>query len=272
MRLVDLRSGASTHSLAGHSGSVLSVAWSPKDEHILASGGSDGVARLWDVRRSASSLGVLDMDDSIGIVGEDGLGKNARPRDRGKAHTGPCNGVTWTDDAKNLVTTGHDQRVRCWDAATGANALSHFGPIIKNSHHSTLIPLLVPNSIVPPEKQVMVYPNEKEILMFDLFDGTLLRRLRVPKSLETQFHGGVGQRNARSRIASLAWRANDVEMYSAHTDGTIRAWMPLTQEELELNAEETLDGPGAEDESRKRKREVLNQVFRDLTKQKITFT
>ena len=272
VRLVDLRSGASTHSLAGHSGSVLSVAWSPKDEHILASGGSDGTARLWDVRRSAGSLGVLDMDDSIGIVGEDGLGKNARPRERGKAHAGSCNGVVWTDDAKNIVTTGHDERVRCWEAATGANALSHFGPIIRNSHHSTLLPLLVPHSIVPAEKQVMIYPNEKEILMFDLFDGTLLRRLRVTKSSETQFHGGVGQRDAKSRITSLAWRANDVEIYSAHTDGAIRAWMPQTQEELDLIAEETLESHGGEDESRKRKREALDQVFRDLTKQKITFT
>lgn len=78
VRLVDLRSGASTHSLAGHHRGVLSVAWSPHEEHVLASGSLDGTARLWDIRRSANSLGVLDLEDSVGIVGEDGLGKNAR--------------------------------------------------------------------------------------------------------------------------------------------------------------------------------------------------
>ena len=108
--------------------------------------------------------------------------------------------------------------------------------------------------------------------MFDLFDGTLLRRLRVPRSRESQVSGGAGQRNAKNRVTSLAWRAGDIEMYSAHTDGIIRAWMPQTQEELDLDVEEALESQEGEDESRKRKREVLDQVFRDLTKQKITFT
>lgn len=272
VRLVDLRTGANTHSLAGHSGSVLSVAWSPKDEYILLSGGSDGTARLWDVRRSAGSLGVLDMDDSLGIAAEDGLGTEARPRHHGKAHLGPCNGVVWTDNAENLVTTGHDERVRCWDAGTGANTLSHFGPIIRNAHHSTTLPLLAPNSVVPAAKQVMIYPNEKEILMFDLFDGTLLRRLRVPTLMNPHNRSESGQRNAKSRITSLAWRHGDIELYSAHTDGTIRAWLPHTQEDRDIEAEATLGIREGEDDSRKRKREVLDQVFRDLTKQKITFT
>lgn len=272
VRLVDLRSGASTHSLAGHAGSVLSVAWSPKDEYILASGGSDGTTRLWDVRRSAGSLGVLDMDDSIGCLGDDGFGKNARPRERGKAHTGPCNGVVWTDDARFLVTCGHDERVRCWDTATGANALSHFGPIIKNSHLSTLRPLLIPSTTLPTGPKVMVYPNGTEILVFDILEGTLLRRLRVVNDAESNVDKTSGQRNANSRVSSLAWRGSDIEMYSAHTDGTIRAWLPKTREDIDVDTEEALDTHHDEDEGRKRKREVLDQVFRDLTKQKITFT
>lgn len=42
VRLVDLRSGANTHALVGHSGATLSTAWSPVREHILASGATDG--------------------------------------------------------------------------------------------------------------------------------------------------------------------------------------------------------------------------------------
>ena len=269
VRLVDLRSGASAHSLAGHQGAVLSVAWSPRDEYILASSSSDGTVRLWDIRRSAGSLGALDMDDSVGIGGEDGRGKNARSRNHGKAHIGACNGVVWTEDGRHIVTAGHDERVRVWDVGVGANALSHFGPIIKNTHLSTLLPLLAPRHISP--SQVMLYPNEKEILMFDLFEGTLLKRLRAPGVAVAQASGSAGQRNIRNRVSSLAWRSGDVEMYSAHSDGLIRAWKPKTKEEMQIEKDEAEQVDGDEDECRKRKRQALDDVFRDLTRQKITF-
>ena len=271
VRLVDLRSGASTHSLAGHQGAVLSVAWSPCDEYILASAGSEGRVRLWDIRRSAGSLGVLDMDDSVGIGGEDGKGKNARSRNYGKAHIGACNGVVWTEDGRHLVTAGHDERVRVWDVGVGANALSHFGPIIKNTHLSTLLPLLAPRHI--SRSQVMLYPNEKEILMFDLLEGTLLKRLRTPGVAVAQAGGSVGQQKARNRVTSLAWRSGNVEMYSAHSDGLVRSWKHKTKEEMQVeeDEEEQVDDED-EDEGRKRKRQALDDVFRDLTRQKITFT
>lgn len=272
VRLVDLRTGAAAHSLSGHQGAVLSVAWSPEHDHILASGGSDGTVRLWDIRRSAGCLGVLDMEDSVGVLGEDGLGTKARPLGQGKAHVGTCNGVVWTEDGKHLVTTGHDERVRVWHTDSGANALSHFGPIIKNTNSSTLLPLIAPGYASSPGAHIMFYPNEKEILTFDLFEGTLLKRLRDPNAAYSHGSGSAGQRNVRNRITSLAWRAaGDVEMYSAHSDGVIRAWKPRTAEEVEADKEEA-EGAQEESESRKRKREALNDVFRDLTKQKITFT
>ena len=272
VRLVDLRSGASTHSLVGHHGAVLSVAWSPVDEYILASGGSDGTVRLWDVRRSLGSLGVMDLEDSVGVGGEDGLGMHARSRDRGVAHVGACNGVVWTDDGKFLVTAGHDERVRVWDVGVGANALAHFGPMIKNTHLATLLPLVVPTCVGGLRDRVMFYPNEKEILMFDLVEGTLFKRLKAPGAAVAQASGSVGQRNIRNRVTSLAWRMGNVEMYSAHSDGVIHAWKPRTRDEIELEKEETEHVADVDDPSRKRKREALEEVFRDLTRQKITFT
>ena len=272
IRLVDLRSGASTHSLAGHQAAVLSVAWSPQDQNILASGGSDGTVRLWDIRRSAGCVGVLDLEDSVGVVGEDGLGKNARPRGQGKAHVGPCNGVSWTDDGKYLVSAGHDERVRVWDISVGANTLSHFGPIIQNTQLSTLLPLLPPSHLTPPGTQVMMYPNEKEILAFDLFEGTLLKRLRFrkPAAAAAAAVAGGQRREIKSKITSLAWRAGNIEMFSGHSDGMVRAWMPRTRDDVE-DDDKVAPGEGGEDEARKRKREALDEVFRDLTKQKISF-
>ena len=273
VRLVDLRSGASTHALAGHGGAVLSVAWSPTEEHVLASAGTDGTVRLWDVRRSAGGLGVFDMEDSVGVVGCDGLGTGARRGDRGKAHSGAVNGVVWTDDGEHVVTTGHDERVRVWSVATGANTLTSFGPIVKNAHLSALLPLIAPSHLTELGKPVMFYPNEREIVVFDLFEGTLLKRLKAPGSTVSSIRSKRGQRNVKNRVTSLAWRAGSVEMFSAHSDGLIRTWMPRTREDDELDAAERreTEAEDSEYESRKRQRQVLDDVYQDLTRQKITF-
>ena len=269
VRLVDLRSGANTQGLAGHQGAVLSVAWSPINEFIIATGGVDGTARLWDIRRSASSLGVFDLDDAIGVMGDDGYGSHARPRHQGKAHVGACNGVVWKDDGKVLVTAGHDERVRVWDVGLGADMLSHFGPTLKNTRLSTVLPLLVPHSLSLPPQSVMIYPNEKEILMFDLFDGTLLEQFRFARGNGQK----SSQRNVQSRVSCLAWRTGDVEFYSAHFDGTIRLWKPESLSETSSDEEDAdVHQVNEHHDERKRKREELNEMFRDLTRQKITFT
>ncbi|KAI9763883.1 MAG: hypothetical protein M1839_006122 [Geoglossum umbratile] len=278
VRLVDLRTGASTHSLTGHQGAVLSVSWSPKEEYILASGGTDGTVRLWDIRRSAAgSLGVLDVEDSVGIVGYDGLGTGARHRSRGKAHVGAVNGVVWTEDGDHIISTGHDERVRVWDVAKGANTLASFGPAIKNSHLSTNLPLLTPSGLLEPGTELLFYPSGNEILVFSLFAGTFIKRLR-PLNLSSgkplplrPSTTATGDSHIQSRVTSLTWRGcGHVTLYSANLDGTIRAWMPRIEQDVEAG-EVDEDGSGSEGEDKKRKRRALMDVYRDLTKRRITF-
>ncbi|KAK7180571.1 hypothetical protein DPSP01_006405 [Paraphaeosphaeria sporulosa] len=270
VRLVDLRSGASSHSLAGHSGAILSTAWSPTREHILASGATDGSVRFWDVRRSVSELGILDMEDSVGLLGRP-ASLFMRNSVQGKAHRGPVNGIVWTEDGHHLVTCGHDQRIRVWDTNTGANTLANFGPMVKNSDLAPCIPLLPPAKHLQSGKDVLFYPNEHEILGYELFDGKLFRRLRRTEQ-QKQMYGirGQGQRNAKDKITSLAWRAHDVEMYSAHSDGSISVWLPRTEEDAALD-EEAHEEQESKDESKKRKRGVLDEIYQDLTKRSLTF-
>lgn len=270
VRLVDLKSGSSTHSLAGHSGSVLATAWHPRNENILASGGSDGAVRLWDVRRSASSLGVLDMDDAVGIAGYDGKGTGARRRERGRAHTGAANGLAWSEDGQYLTTVGHDERMRVWNMVNGANTLANFGPGLRNTTKTSLYPILAPSHLSAPGQEVIFYPNQREITGYDIHSGTALKRLRIPGPQGTPAEGGG--RNLKPRTASLAWRPYDVELYSAHGDGTIRCWRPRTAEDAAAEQEEKEDGEVVDEAERKRKRDELDQIVRDLTKRPLTFS
>ncbi|TKX25259.1 putative DNA excision repair protein ckn1 [Elsinoe australis] len=276
VRLVDLKSGASTHSLAGHGGAVMSVAWHPKSEHLLVSGATDGSVRVWDIRRSASSLGVLNMDDNTGIVGLSSIGVDYRKRERGKAHNALVNGVLWTEGGDYILTNGHDEVVRVWDASTGANTLVNFGPSLKNSHSSTLLPLVTPTQLTGKGRELMIYPNPRELLTFELHTGKLLSRLRTPSytASHTTVSAGSGTRNVQNRTTSLAWRAHAVELYSAHTDGTIRCWQPQTWEDkvadMELKDEDDEDDNAAQE--RKRKREELDDIVAGLTKKQVTWT
>lgn len=274
VRLIDLRSGSSTHSLAGHYGAVLSVAWSPTLQNILASGGTDGKVRLWDIRKSSASLGVLDLEDSVGITGTNGLGRSARSRESGKSHDGAVNALMWSDDGAYLISSGHDDRIRVWDVAIGSNTLASFGPIIKNSHLSALPMLVSPTAYTPFRKEILFYPNENELLMFELHEGRLLKRLKVPGPNVAAVRSKTGERNIRNKITSLVWRGQADAVISGHTDGQVRAWTPQSAEDNDLDREEeqSMKRPADdEEEGSMRKRQVLNDVFRDLTKQKITF-
>ncbi len=275
VRLVDLRSGSNIHSLAGHNGAILSLAWSPTIEHILASGGIDGTIRIWDIRKSSGEIGRLDLEDSLGIsgTGSSAMGRIKRSRSSAKAHAGAVNGLTWTENGAFIVSAGHDERVRVWNMTNGANTLASFGPTLKNSHLSN-IPLVVsPTSLTPPGKEILFYPNEKELLMFELHEGRLLRRLKVPGPSMASVRSRTGERNIKNRITALVWRGESDGVYSAHTDGQIRAWLPRTAEDEMLDREEEENSKPQKDgdEREKRKRQVLDDVFRDLTRQKITF-
>ncbi|KAG6986403.1 hypothetical protein G7Y79_00101g101480 [Physcia stellaris] len=178
------------------------------------------------------------MEDSVGVLGERmDLERKHDHWDRVKRTSELA--MAWSGlDGKHLVTTGHDERVRVWHTDSGANALSHFGPIIKNTNfiHSSSSDRA--RICLLPGGHIMFYPNEKEILTL-IFSKEHCSSGSETPTLPIPMVVAVLDSEMYDRITSLAWRAaGDVEMYSAHSDGVIRAWKPRTAEEVEADNEE----------------------------------
>lgn len=288
VRLADLRSGSNVQSLAGHTNAVLATAWSPRHEHVLASGSVDGTVRIWDIRRAGGAIGMLDKEDSLGIYYNGMLGSDGHVRTRmsAKAHSGPVNSLTWTDDGNYIVSAAHDRRIRVWDAATGANTLASFGPSIKNSQLGSIAMFTTPTGLTHPRKELLFWPNETEILVFDLHNGRVVTRLRgTGPSMAGVRSANGSERTVQNRVTAIAWRgaggggdSSGVVMggsniagtvFSSHLDGQIRAWVP----ELEgLDGEDKDPGSAEASEDKIKKRKVLDDVFKSLMGKQITFT
>ncbi|KAI0016198.1 WD40-repeat-containing domain protein [Xylariomycetidae sp. FL0641] len=288
VRLVDLRSGANVQSLAGHTGAVLATSWSPRHEHVLASGSVDGTVKIWDVRRASALLGMLDHEDSLGLYHNGLLSQDGKVRVRAsaKAHSAPVNGLTWTDDGNYIVSAGHDRRIRVWDAATGKNTLASFGPSIKNSQLASVTMFTSPVGLTHPGKELLFWPNETDILVLDLHDGQVVTKLRgTGPSLAGVRSASGTERTVKNRITDIVWRgaggggeSSGVVMgganmpgaiFSAHLDGQIRAWVPQIEGNDSEDEDEDLDEISAETA---RKRKALNDVFKSLMGKKITFS
>ena len=107
IRLCDLISGGSTHTLQGHKNEVLSVVWPPKNDFLLASSATDRTVRMWDIRKSNSCLSVF------GNV-------NADIQDRALniSHNTSVSGLTFTHDGHQLVSFSSANNIRVWDTAS----------------------------------------------------------------------------------------------------------------------------------------------------------
>ncbi|MFF7727076.1 helix-turn-helix domain-containing protein [Streptomyces sp. NPDC008001] len=124
------------HRLTGHSGAVTDVAFSP-DGKTLATGGSDGTARIWDsaTGKSRTTLAghsapvrsvAFSPDGKILATGSDDrivrLWDVATGETRGilTGHTRPLQSVAFSPDGLTLATAGgNDETARLWDVATG---------------------------------------------------------------------------------------------------------------------------------------------------------
>ncbi|KAK9455218.1 WD40-repeat-containing domain protein [Dipodascopsis uninucleata] len=228
IRLLDLRSSSSAQMLHSHQGTTVNaVRWSPTNPYMLASGGSDGTVRLWDIRRSNACLTVLNMEN----VNSSRIGRSSRglPQDSGisnafsspaslvlndvKSHRGVVNGLLWFEDGRKLISTGTDETIRVWDLTvpfhSDTNTLVNFGPFARNRYQQFVNMVLSPVRDCAP--QLLFYPSDDgSIRVFQVNNGRLIRNLET--SITTR----------QKRACGLVCRGSEfVEIFSGISDGEI---------------------------------------------------
>lgn len=113
--LIDPRASATkvvSMTLRGHFNAVVTLAKSPKDGNIFASGSHDGTVRVWDVRMGRSGLD----EGEGGMIGEASYTLDDEEKSRKKIIGGEgvkIFGLQW-DEKWGIVTGGEDKKVQIW--------------------------------------------------------------------------------------------------------------------------------------------------------------
>eukprot|EP01083_Nonionella_stella_P087841 244550_1 len=169
IRLCDMMTGACTHSLNGHTQPVWSVAWSPKNEYMLASGSIDHTIRIWDIRRPGALM-VLDMHNNVDPHMKYLSSKDAKRSQHVHSHSGAVNALRFTRNGSHLLSCGTDRRIRLWDIDTGKNTLINFEKLQVVSKKTTLT--------LTDDDQFVFVPNGRRIQMFSMRTGNSVKTFR----------------------------------------------------------------------------------------------
>ncbi|XP_026098691.1 DNA excision repair protein ERCC-8-like [Carassius auratus] len=201
VQLCDLKSGSRIHILQGHRGEILSVRWSPRYDHILATASTDSRVRIWDVRRASGSLFTLDQHN--------GDKSKASSEAVNTAHNGRVNGLCFTADGLHLLTTGTDDRMRLWNSATGENTLVNYGKVVNESRKG--LKFTVSRGCSP---EFVFVPCGSAVAVYGLHSGELITMLR-------------GHYN---NVDCCEFHPDYQELYSGGKDCNILAWVPVLRQ------------------------------------------
>ena len=214
--------GARLRAFTGHTGGVMSVAWSA-DNTRLASAGSDGSVRIWDAGTgeqlhhlsahtgSVRSVAWSADNTRLASAGDDG---SVRIWDAGtgeqlhhlSAHTGSVMSVAWSADNTRLASAGDDGSVRIWDAGTGEQ-LHHL------SAHTGSV-------------RSVAWSADNTRLASAGYDGSV--RIWDAGTGEHLHHLSAHT----DSVMSVAWSADNTRLASAGDDGSVRIWDAGTGEQL----------------------------------------
>eukprot|EP00808_Paulinella_micropora_P014492 g19174.t1 len=206
VRLCDMRSGAFSHSLQGHRDCVTAVQWSPRREHMLASGSEDRAVLLWDIRRSGPLmlLDQLNRQAPSDVAARRG---SSTASSLVTSHDGALAELRFSPDGGSLLSAGRDGRLRLWRTSSGLNSLVNFTGAT-NTHK-------VQRFVLGLDGSSVYYPQGSEVHIYCLQTGK-----RMTKTLQ----GGH-----LDRVLCLSINPRRAEIYSGGQDCLLLRWTTPTR-------------------------------------------
>jgi DNA excision repair protein ERCC-8 len=227
IKLVDLRSGAASHSLTGHTRGVTSVQWcGPTSDVVIASASLDGTVRLWDIRQAGSraTITVLDREESsplplrpyrpdyrhLRTSKKQKKGPNSYDDTTVLSHSGAVSAVAFTPDGHYLVSCGANQ-LQLWDLRSRGHLVTRKFTGVAST------PMLVLG------QHVWMPNTSTKIVSYPLMLGG-------PPTQVLDGHLG--------RVTALEYSHDSMQLLSGGSDGMILVWSssqrsrqpPLSQE------------------------------------------
>jgi WD40 repeat protein len=249
----DVASGHREQMIAGHSGTVNQLVFSPSGDELLSSD-TNGAVRVWDAlpnreqeRYFPATYELALSPQRTHLVGF-GVGPGVQiwdVRREGVAiglhgHQEAVEAATWSDDQRLVATASLDQTARVWDAATGRQLA------LMEGHSGWIFGV----DVSPDARRLATGGADRTARIWDAATGEELLRLDHPQEVNTvQFNrdgtrlftglsqsGDVmvwdSQRGAllatwsrhRFSIFAMALTADGTRLATASRDGEVRLW------------------------------------------------
>lgn len=199
--LCDLRSGSSTHRLHGHDGSVQVTQWSPRNQHILVSGGTDHTVRMWDVRAGRAYLMALDMETSSR---KSQLKKKVKRIPH--AHKSRVTSLCFTHDGLWLLSFSYYGDLRLWNSTTGENMNVNYGATYTDIKKN--IKMAVSHCTYP---DLVFVPSQSKVVVHEILSGKMVN------VLEGHF----------SSVLGVVYNPTSMNLCSFGLDRNFITWMPM---------------------------------------------
>ncbi|PVF93217.1 WD40 repeat-like protein [Serendipita vermifera] len=214
------------HVLAGHTGSIQSVTFSPERKNIV-SASEDKTIRIWDAEtgevvggplegHSGSVLTVVvspdgrriasGSEDETVLVWDAETGEIIVGPFRG--HTGAVNSVAYSPDGNFIVSGSYDKTIRVWDSVTAGVVLR---PI--EGHVDSVLCI----ALSPDGRRIVSGSHDETVRIWDIRTGS-------PISHPCEGH--------TDSVTSVAFSPSGALIASASSDNTIRLWNAETYEAI----------------------------------------